>query len=246
MPQAPAKVHYIPNYVTQAEENYLLHCVAKAPRPKWQQLSGRRLQNWGGLPHTRGMMPEPLPDWLAKPCQQLVELGAFAADASPNHVLVNEYAPGQGIMPHFDGPLYKPLIATLSLGSHTLLDFYQLTNSQEDNEQQTTERLVQSHKFSLLLEPRSLVLLQEDMYCQYMHGIAERSQDIVCADIESDGVGALLLNRAQLGVPIVEQGTPVDAAGKSADRVLSRDVRVSLTIRHVPKVFKFKLGWGKK
>lgn len=32
-----------------------------------------------------------------------------------NHVLVNEYQPGQGIMAHQDGPLYTPAVAILSL-----------------------------------------------------------------------------------------------------------------------------------
>lgn len=38
-----------------------------------------------------------------------------AADpgARPNHVLVNAYQPGQGIMPHEDGPLYHPAVAIL-------------------------------------------------------------------------------------------------------------------------------------
>ena len=31
--------------------------------------------------------------------------------------------PPQGILPHTDGPLYHPLVMTLSLGSHTILEF---------------------------------------------------------------------------------------------------------------------------
>ena len=33
------------------------------------------------------------------------------ADAPPNHVLLNEYQPGQGIDAHRDGPLYAPRVA---------------------------------------------------------------------------------------------------------------------------------------
>lgn len=78
-------------------------------------------------------------------------LGVFGEN-TPNHVLVNEYTPGQGIMvitsctlsiqgssskcvinflchapfcqPHLDGALYHPVVTTVSIGSHTLLDFY--------------------------------------------------------------------------------------------------------------------------
>ena len=28
------------------------------------------------------------------------------------------------IQPHLDGPMYHPVVSTISLGSHTLLDFY--------------------------------------------------------------------------------------------------------------------------
>lgn len=32
-----------------------------------------------------------------------------------NHVLINEYRPGEGIMAHQDGPLYTSAVAILSL-----------------------------------------------------------------------------------------------------------------------------------
>lgn len=32
-----------------------------APLPKWTQLTRRRLQNWGGTPHPRGMIVEEIP-----------------------------------------------------------------------------------------------------------------------------------------------------------------------------------------
>lgn len=41
-----------------------------------------------------------------------------------NHVLVNEYEPGQGIMPHQDGPAYWPVVATVSLAAPIILDIY--------------------------------------------------------------------------------------------------------------------------
>lgn len=64
------------------------------------QLSGRRLQNHGGIVHAKGLIPAPIPRWL----QQLLKalpaqlLGLFPADQPPNHVLINSYQPGCGIM----------------------------------------------------------------------------------------------------------------------------------------------------
>ena len=51
-------------------------------------------------------------------------MGHLPSENPANHVLLNEYTPGQGIMPHVDGNLFFPTITTLNLGSHTILKFY--------------------------------------------------------------------------------------------------------------------------
>ena len=50
----PGTVYYIPNFITKDEVLELLERVYNAPKPKWKNLSNRRLQNWGGLPHPKG------------------------------------------------------------------------------------------------------------------------------------------------------------------------------------------------
>uniref|UniRef100_A0A3Q2PA61 AlkB homolog 6 n=1 Tax=Fundulus heteroclitus TaxID=8078 RepID=A0A3Q2PA61_FUNHE len=101
--EAPQTVYYVPDFISPEEESYLLQQVYRAPRTKWTQLSGRRLQNWGGVPHPRGMLGEELPAWLQNYCEKISSLGAFGGKTA-NHVLVNEYKQGEGIMPHQDGP----------------------------------------------------------------------------------------------------------------------------------------------
>jgi alkylated DNA repair protein alkB family protein 6 len=133
-------------------------------------------------------------------------------DHVPNHVLINEYTPGQGIMPHEDGPLYYPVVTTVSLGSHTLLDFYSKVSEEQCS-------LESRYQFSLLLEPRSLLVLEDDMYTGYLHGIAERKHDEI--------------NNNIINLPYCRL--------MSTD-TLVRDTRVSLTIRYVPKVLKLKIG----
>ena len=46
----PNTAYYIPNFVTEQQEEIILNQVNKAPKSKWVQLSNRRLQNWGGTP----------------------------------------------------------------------------------------------------------------------------------------------------------------------------------------------------
>lgn len=41
-----------------------------------------------------------------------------------NHCLINRYEPGEGIMPHEDGDVYYPMVATVSLNDAIVLDIY--------------------------------------------------------------------------------------------------------------------------
>lgn len=154
-----------------------------------------------------------------------------------NHVLVNEYLSGQGIMPHFDGPLFYPTITTISCGSHTILEFYEsITENQDLSE--TTETEVNnsnsnapnstSHNLrklycKLLIERRSLLILKDDMYHKYLHAIDELTEDIIDESI-------LNLNQCCDNYTVGEK--------------VSREKRISLTIRHVPKTTKMKLKLG--
>lgn len=63
----------------------------------WKEMKGRRLQNWGGLPHPKGMIPSKIPEYFDFVIQRLSYLKRFGGD-KPNHILVNEYLPGGGIM----------------------------------------------------------------------------------------------------------------------------------------------------
>ncbi len=62
--ELPGTVYYIPDVVSGSEEALLLDRISKTPKTKWTQLRNRRLQNWGGMPHPKGMIPEQMPDWL--------------------------------------------------------------------------------------------------------------------------------------------------------------------------------------
>ena len=80
---------------------------------------------------------------------------------------------------------------------------------------------------SLLLEPRSLNILTDDMYSKYLHGIAER---------QIDSLDHKIVNLDMCSIPCE---TLHDT------REMVRDTRVSLTIRYVPKVLNVKLKLGK-
>jgi alkylated DNA repair protein alkB family protein 6 len=93
--KCPQTVFYIPNFITQEEEEYLMRNIYDSPKPKWTQLKNRRLQNWGGIPHPKGMISENIPNWLNTYCNKIGSLNIFD-NKIPNHILINEYEAGQG------------------------------------------------------------------------------------------------------------------------------------------------------
>ncbi|XP_056652066.1 alpha-ketoglutarate-dependent dioxygenase alkB homolog 6 isoform X4 [Monodelphis domestica] len=222
--QVPPIIYYVPDFISEQEETKLLRQVYEAPKPKWTQLSGRKLQNWGGLPHPKGMVPEQLPQWLQRCVDTVSGLGLFGG-AKANHVLVNEYRPGEGIMPHEDGPLYYPTVSTISLGSHTILDLYPPRGPELEKDPQEEQQSQLHPKFSLLLEPRSLLVLRGEAYTHFLHGIRPTLMDSLT---ETPVANASACPSAQPGA------------------LLPRGTRVSLTIRRVPRVLRTSLLLSKR
>ncbi|XP_047481753.1 alpha-ketoglutarate-dependent dioxygenase alkB homolog 6-like [Penaeus chinensis] len=201
---APGAAYYLPDFISAEEEQNLQQQIYAAPKPKWKQLAHRRLQNWGGLPHPKGMVTEPIPE------------------------------------PHEDGPLFYPTITTISLGGPCQLNLYRPHTSMQNHDQEQAEGtengeqngeqesnnleydLEARYVGSLLLEARSLLVLQEDLYTTFLHGIEETKQDVV-----TDKILNLESCRANVG------------------ETVERSTRISLTIRHVPRVIKAKLLLGK-
>ncbi|KAI9332213.1 hypothetical protein BDR26DRAFT_898986 [Obelidium mucronatum] len=248
----PPSLTYIPDFVSVAEEENLLFKVNTAPLPKWTKLSNRRLQTWGCTPLAKNntALYEPLPPWLATIATRISieNPTVFVFDSkSPqetaNNCLVNEYLPGQGIMPHLDGPAYKPTVATVSLGEYTILEFYKRRNLDEnlsanddnDNEDNGEEEegdggnRRRKPDFRFLLKPRSLVILKDDMYDAYLHGISDNVEDFVTR--------ATINNWVEAGM---------DAEDESGVLLRRTQPRVSLTFRVAAKVSKISSLFGKK
>jgi alkylated DNA repair protein alkB family protein 6 len=132
-------------------------------------------------------------------------------------VLINEYKPGEGIMPHEDGSAYAPVVATISLGGSLCLDVVHKPSSEiksTNGEYAVPTRILQ--------EPRSLLITTGDAYKDLMHGIASIEVD--------ENLGADTVANWRLVDDEVKMGIEKDG-GKSV-----RGTRVSLTYRDVLKV----------
>ncbi|KAJ0107633.1 hypothetical protein J7T55_007824 [Diaporthe amygdali] len=235
IPRLPATAYYIADFISEEEERLILdkltvNKISGAPKPKWKQLSHRRLQTWPSDLVQDRLLDAPLPAWLNEPVvSRLLSIPLAGHDSSahlfalsphkrPNHVLINEYPPGIGIMPHKDGAAYHPVVCTVSLGASLCLNIY---SSKEDG------ALNPEPAHRILQEPRSLLITTGDLYTQYLHGIADVQADI---DLSPETVSNWDMLR-----------TPEDFAHGDNQR----STRTSLTYRDVLKVSKLGNNIGK-
>ncbi|KAI5444848.1 hypothetical protein KIW84_013215, partial [Lathyrus oleraceus] len=237
-------VFYIPDFITDADQTLLFNNIYAAPSSKWKLLKNRRLQNWGGVVHEKGLLPQALPPWLTNFTHKISEeSGLFPSPI--NHVLINEYQPNQGIMPHQDGPSYFPVVAILSLGSPVVMDFTpharlkldsQVIDKESDGEtiEIVKDKWLDDHRpFSIILMPRSLLIFKDNAYSDYLHGIKD------CEVHDYDGAvnEAEALKHSESYRHLFGSEDKEETIGKEECKNISRTVnRVSLTCRLVPKV----------
>lgn len=155
---------YISAYITPEEESFLLKQINKQ---LWLNELKRRVQHYGWRYDYKARQVDSslkigdLPEWLQTYTDKLYSEGYFPA--FPDQVIVNEYLPGQGISPHIDCvPCFTDAIASLSLGSPCIMEF---THNQT------------SEKIPVLLESRSLVIMQGDARYLWKHAIPARKTD---------------------------------------------------------------------
>ncbi|POR33487.1 Alpha-ketoglutarate-dependent dioxygenase alkB-like protein 6 [Tolypocladium paradoxum] len=97
----PSAAYYIPDFISEDEERLILSKIAAAPKPRWKQLTHRRLQTWPSDLVQDRLLDAPLPPWLEDPVvARLLSLplseGSYghvfeqSPHARPNHVLIND------------------------------------------------------------------------------------------------------------------------------------------------------------
>ncbi|KAF9262042.1 hypothetical protein L218DRAFT_960641 [Marasmius fiardii PR-910] len=255
------EVFYIPSFITEDEEEYLVRKIVESPRQKWKNLANRRLQLLGGqLTAKNILIPEPFPSFIDKYpdiVARLKNTGAFqgAPHGAPNHIILNEYLPGQGIMPHEDGPAYHPVVATISLGSHTMFHYYRYKSGEEGAIEGAIEGADLGPKaqkdpititgrsvdpvpvLSVLLEPRSVVITTAKFYTSHLHGISEVSEDLIISGKEDERPRVVLLGGRSVGIDNWEAvvGDRYKAVLQTGG-TLKREPRHSLTCRDVVRI----------
>ncbi|KAM3453500.1 hypothetical protein MY3296_003731 [Beauveria thailandica] len=230
----PSTAYYIPNFISIEEEQLILDKIAAAPKPRWKQLTHRRLQTWPSDLVRDKLLEAVLPPWLEAPVVSrlqsipvspgdTVQIFSGSPHTRPNHVLVNEYPPGVGIMPHKASDTDQFAIRTpqfhmpnmddicFSLGASLCLNLHR---SKDDG------ALNPEPAWRILQEPRSLLITTGELYTDYLHGIADIEEDV---DLSAETVANWLLLRD----PSAFEG------GRNV-----RQTRTSLTYRDVLQVSK--------
>jgi len=162
--QPIAGLLYFRNYIEQSQADVL---ISKIDNALWLTDFKRRVQHYGYRYDYKARSTAGnaklgvLPEWLSEICTSLYKDKFFAH--TPDQIIINEYQPGQGIASHIDCiPCFEATIASLSLNSTCVMDFiHRMTHE----------------KVSLLLEPRSLLVLSGDARYEWQHGIAHRKID---------------------------------------------------------------------
>lgn len=216
----------IKDYISKDMESLVLEFgVYNSP---FNVLRDRRVQMYGGKVTPEGLVDKTqLPVWTDIFAQRLFNEKIFPF--KPNHVLVNEYKSGEGIMPHTDGPAYFPLVSILSLGSDSVMEFWKDGNEVK----------------AVYLPNRSLLLFTADYYCDMMHSIERRTCDLIfdhgCGMFLVAGKGVVRVLGAgewfdrMDEVDLVEDVICPECNGKVLKaRANYRETRISLTIRYVP------------
>jgi alkylated DNA repair dioxygenase AlkB len=149
---------YLPNYITPAEEQAIVAAIDAAP---WDVTWDRRRQPYGArYGRTPSEAPPPIPAWGRALADRLHR--ESVVDRPFDHMLINEYLPGQGIALHRDYDPFDRTVVSLSLLSACVMDFRRPSDNRRE---------------SILLEPRSLLILTDEARYDWQHGIARRKSD---------------------------------------------------------------------
>lgn len=149
-----------PNFITPAQETYLLNLVDQST---WDESMKRRVQHYGyrySYKARRADASTYLGE-LPLPLQKLASTLPRCTQ-TPTQAIVNEYLPGQGISAHIDcKPCFGPQIYSLSLGAPTVMKWTHPHNPTQE----------------IHVAPRSLMLFEGDARSTWKHAIPARKKD---------------------------------------------------------------------
>jgi alkylated DNA repair dioxygenase AlkB len=158
-----------PDFIDEIREEQLLEEIEQQ---KWVVDYSRRLQYYGyrnelEKPYDLISFPVPIPPQIYQLSQELNEQNVLLYQ--PDQVIINEYAPGEGIKPHKDRNYYENQICGVNLGSGCIMKFIKGKNFEV---------------IDVEIPRRSLYVMQDDARKKWNHGIPPRKKDIINGSVQ--------------------------------------------------------------
>lgn len=153
------------DFISLFEEQRLIEIIDELP---WLNDLSRRVQHYGFKYNYKArnidkkMYIGDLPVWLRSLAEKMLNQNLI--NFMPDQAIINEYESGQGIAAHIDcEPCFGDTIISLSLGSSAVMNFEREPNSKQ--------------RVEIFLEPRSLIIMQDESRFNFYHSINARKKD---------------------------------------------------------------------
>lgn len=153
-----------PDFISESIEAELINEI---DRQIWVVDYNRRLQYYGyrnelEAPYGLIKIPISMPPLIYKLAEQLVEKNI--TPLQPDQVIINEYAPGEGLRPHKDRNYFENQICGVTLGSGCIMRYIKIKGGDV---------------VDVEVPKRSVYVMQDDARYKWNHSIPSRKKDVI-------------------------------------------------------------------
>lgn len=161
-----------PDFISISMEEALIHEIDSQI---WAVDYDRRLQYYGyrnelEAPYDLIRFPVAMPSLIYQLSQSLVEQKIVSIQ--PDQVIINEYAPGEGLRPHKDRNYFENQICGVNLGSSCIMRFIEISGK---------------GVIDVGMPRRSVYVMQDDARYKWNHSMPPRKKDAVNGNIQHRG-----------------------------------------------------------
>jgi DNA oxidative demethylase len=163
LPSHPSGFEYLPDWVSQAEEEELLRNIRSVSFNEIRMhgvIAKRQVVHFGwdyGYESWHITPTHPIPAWLT-PIRGRVSALMGREPEAVEQALISQYPPGAGIGWHRDAPMFGPIVVGISLLGRCRMRFQRMHNGRRE----TAE---------YMLDPRSAYILGDAARLSWQHGI---------------------------------------------------------------------------
>ena len=158
-----------PDFINETMEADL---IQELDSQTWVVDYNRRLQYFGyrnelEAPYNLIKIPVEMPPLILELSRTIVEQKVVAIQ--PDQVIINEYAPGEGLRPHKDRNYFENQICGVSLGSGSIMRFIKISGGDV---------------VDVEVPRRSVYVMQDDARYKWHHSIPSRKKDVIDGTIK--------------------------------------------------------------